>query len=173
MFPFSLSTKRMATMATDNPKEAISSAIKELKDLSARISELPTVVMQVADEGVTIAKEEMQKRNIPTGGELGDSIHAYMSNIDTATLEADAGHATFVEFGTGIVGAKSPHPEAGKRGVGYDRNAHGEKGWVYEKDGRYYHTKGYRSRPFWYATGTKLKSLAKRLIHKKLGIKGK
>ena len=84
MFPFSLSTKRMATMVTDNPKEAISSAIKELKDLSARISELPTVVMQVADEGVTIAKEEMQKRNIPTGGELGDSIHAYMSNIDTA-----------------------------------------------------------------------------------------
>lgn len=160
-------------MATDNPNKAISQAMRELNRLQENISELPNVVLEAAQSGVDIAKQEMQKKGIPTGGELGDSIIAYMSSSDTATLEADAGHATFVEFGTGIVGAKSPHPEARGRGVGYDRNGHGEAGWVYEKDGRYYHTKGYRSRPFWYSTGKKLKSLVKRLINNKLGIKGK
>lgn len=160
-------------MATDNPKQAISKAISELTRLQNNIAELPNVVLEAAENGVDIAKEEMQKKGIPTGGELGDSIHAYMSSSDTATLEADAGHATFVEFGTGIVGANKPHPEADGRGVTYDRNGHGEAGWTYQKDGNYYHTKGYRSRPFWYSTGKKLKSLVKKLINKKLGIKGK
>lgn len=40
-------------------------------------------------------------------------------------------YAWFVEFGTGIVGAGSPHPEAGTAGWSYDTHGHGEDGWFY------------------------------------------
>lgn len=43
----------------------------------------------------------------------------------------------YLEFGTGIVGAKKPHPEASKIGWGYDINSHGEKGWTFRRKAEY------------------------------------
>lgn len=39
----------------------------------------------------------------------------------------------YLEFGTGIVGAKKPHPEASKIGWSYDINKHGDKGWTFRR----------------------------------------
>ncbi len=51
---------------------------------------------------------------------------------------------TFAEFGTGVVGKNNPHTVEylEKSGWKYDVNEHGEKGWVYFKDGQYHWTKG-------------------------------
>ena len=70
-------------------------------------------------------------------------------------------YATFVEFGTGIVGKENPHPKP--MGWRYDTNSHGEKGWFYPTtpddpnpwkhtyNGQLYGwTKGQASRPFMY-----------------------
>ena len=43
----------------------------------------------------------------------------------------------YLEFGTGIVGAKNPHDEATKIGWDYDMNDHGEKGWTFRRGIRY------------------------------------
>lgn len=72
----------------------------------------------------------------------------------------------FVEFGTGIIGASNPHPEAGLNSWNYDSNNHGEDGWWYpseygKKGKRKYQTKsgdwlawtqGMEARPFIYDT---------------------
>lgn len=43
----------------------------------------------------------------------------------------------YLEFGTGIVGAKNPHDEATKIGWEYDMNDHGEKGWTFRRKAEY------------------------------------
>lgn len=145
-------------MAVDNHKQAITQAVAYLTSLTNNIHGIGAGLLEIAENGVLIAKSEMGKLGIPTDGELGDSITAYMVDATTARLEADGGHAIYVEFGSGIVGLNSPHQEAAQRGVTYDRNGHGESGWTYNKDGEFFHTKGYKSRPFWYATGIRLKA---------------
>ena len=39
----------------------------------------------------------------------------------------------YLEFGTGIIGANKPHPEASKIGWKYDVNNHGEIGWTFRR----------------------------------------
>lgn len=69
----------------------------------------------------------------------------------------------FVEFGTGIIGAGSPHPEAGAAGWSYDTHGHGNDGWFYPNGKSMKHkyrftasgqylpwTKGEPAKPFMY-----------------------
>ena len=46
-------------------------------------------------------------------------------------LFQSAPHAPFVEFGTGLVGSQSPHPDSSEYGWAYDTNSHGADGWYY------------------------------------------
>jgi hypothetical protein len=65
-------------------------------------------------------------------------------------------YGKYVEFGTGVIGEKHPHPEYND----YDRNEYGEKGWVYKgKDGKFHHTLGQPSKAFMYKTFIYLKNL--------------
>ena len=51
--------------------------------------------------------------------------------------------ATYAEFGTGMIGSSTPHPN-NSMGWEYDLNAHGSKGWRFIGiGGRLVHTKGY------------------------------
>ena len=72
-------------------------------------------------------------------------------------------YAVFVEFGTGVVGERNPHPKAGEQGWVYDTKGHGESGWWYPSDasdpnptlklgenGWIAFTRGQASRPFMY-----------------------
>ena len=57
---------------------------------------------------------------------------------------------TYREFGTGIVGSQTPHPDL-MSGWVYDVNEHGEKGWIYPKgDGTFGWTKGLPSEKKFY-----------------------
>ena len=90
------------------------------------------------------------------------------------------GYATFVEYGTGIVGADSPHPQPSRNGWVYDINEHGEEGWWYpsresdpnptkylSKSGQWMAwTKGMPSRPFMYMTWRWTSSRATQIISK-------
>ena len=105
-----------------DPQKAVSRAMSGLESLVQNIGNLGDTMLEIADEGVDIVKSEMERYNIPTTGDLGNSIKATKVDTMTAQLEADGGHATFVEYGTGIVGANSPQPEAAEGGVAYDRN---------------------------------------------------
>ena len=151
-----------------NPQEAVSKAMGGLESLAKNIGDLGGTMLEIAQDGVGIVKSEMERYNIPTGGDLGNSIKATQVDAMTAQLEADGGHATFVEYGTGIVGANSPHAEAAEDGVEYDRNNHGESGWNYPKDGRFYHTKGQPSRPFMLSARSKIAKRGKTLVITKL-----
>ena len=157
---------------SDNPFNAIGNALQQLDDLRSNIANVGSTMLEIANEGVGIVKEQMSKYGIPTNGDLGDSVTATQVDNLSARLEADGGHATFVEFGTGIVGKNSPHSEADERGVTYDRNAHGEQGWVYYKNGRFYRTKGQPSRPFMYSAGKIIVKRGTKLVLSKLKAKG-
>ncbi len=81
-------------------------------------------------------------------GELRESIMLETGGTDIR-LVASAPHAEYVEYGTGIEGANSPHPKP--EGWQYDINDHGEAGWIYKgKDGKRHWTAGTESRPFMY-----------------------
>lgn len=56
----------------------------------------------------------------------------------------------YAEFGTGVVGLETPHPDASADGWIYDINGHGDDGWVYFSDGNYYHTLGQQGKLFMY-----------------------
>lgn len=87
-------------------------------------------------------------------------------------------YASFIEYGTGVVGQNSPHPNASKVGWIYDVNGHGYSGWWYPTteealskypnsprriiDGQLYgFTRGQESKPFVYKTWL----YATRIIH--------
>lgn len=99
-------------------------------------------------------------------GELRDSItHKVELNgkKTVGTITAGTDHALFVEFGTGVVGAGSPHPDIFS-GWEYDVNGHGSKGWYYPKGDRVFHTKGQKSNPFMYETAKYLSENAERIL---------
>ena len=135
------------------------------------------LVEELAKEGVALAKDNLRSQhftNYPS--ELEQSVQ-YVVNRNQkparATISADAGFAAYVEYGTGIVGKNSPSPSASIKGIVYDRNNHGDGGWVYFKNGKFRWTKGQTSKPFMYETAQQLTelipSVAERLLKKRFG----
>lgn len=66
---------------------------------------------------------------------------------------------TYAEFGTGVVGSRSPHiaDYLKKSGWKYDVNQHGEAGWKYYKNGRWYWTKGMEAEKKFYFASERMK----------------
>lgn len=122
----------------------------------------------LAEKGVTIAQMELADFDAIFTGELIDSIHArygesgkgycifYVATSDEA--------AFYVEFGTGIVGQRSPYPGKLPDGVSWQyasgktihQLADGRYGWFYPLDGKWYFTEGMPSRPYMLNTHIKL-----------------
>ena len=117
---------------------------------------------RLAEEGVAIAQLKILGFDAVISGELLNSMSLepgdIVSNGSSYFIYTDCEWAKFVEFGTGIVGSESPHPDA--QGWKYDVNEHGEKGWFYFKDGEWHWTKGMPSRPFMYETAQELKDMS-------------
>lgn len=115
---------------------------------------------RLAERGVEIAKMNITDYDAIYTGELLASINAEQGAVikDGAKwiIYTNCPWAKFVEFGTGIVGANSPHPDTSIVGWKYDVNEHGEKGWFYFRDGEWHWTKGLPSRPFMYETALQL-----------------
>ena len=97
----------------------------------------------------------------------------YDPKNDVGHIRVGAKYALFVEYGTGVRGAASPHPEPIPGWV-YDINHHGEAGWWYPttesdpnptkkqlEDGQWIaHTKGQAANAFVFRTKEFMKSHA-------------
>lgn len=139
---------------------SIDSAIKYVADLRKKVKDAATLLVhELTEQGVSIAQLSVVDMNAIDSGELMNSIDSrYMGNV--GFVETGAGHAAFVEFGSGIVGANNPHPEVAIAGWRYDVNEHGELGWWYPRgDGTFGWTKGMPSRPYMYQTAQMLRQL--------------
>lgn len=119
---------------------------------------------KLAEEGVAVAQMKIVTKDAIYTGELLESLNIMPGDIiyDGASFSVytNCPYAAYVEFGTGVVGEDSPHPNTSIAGWKYDINDHGEAGWVYFKDGRRYWTKGMPSRPFMYETAQYLRDMS-------------
>lgn len=146
-------------------------AVRELAEYQAALyARAQELVRQLAEQGAAIALVEAG--SIRMTGALQSGIHSEYGG-DTGFVKCTCGYAAFVEFGTGVVGSRNPHPEPAILGWSYDVNGHGDLGWWYPSgegdtnptryqlaDGSFIAwTKGMPSRPFMYNTAQKLRPL--------------
>lgn len=158
------------TYKTDLSRSGIDNLIKQLKDYKDNV--LPDKIRQIserlANEGVLVAKVQIQKYNAIFTSELINSITSKPS-AQTKTrsvfyVVADSEHAVFVEFGTGQIGAEAPYPYPMPPGFDWEYNvgqtifevSPGQYGWFYQRDGQTYFTQGMPARPFMYETAMDL-----------------
>ena len=133
-------------------------AAQEVKKYAMELDEkVEALIRKLAERGAMVAKVQLAALDAVYTGELLSSIEGVYSEKDNVGIvRAGAPYAIFVEYGTGVIGAGSPHPKPD--GWQYDANGHGDEGWVYlnERDGKYHWTRGYQSRPFMYNTAREL-----------------
>jgi hypothetical protein len=147
-----------------NPKD-IDRAIREVKAFKQEfIQNCERLVEALTGYGVEVAKVQIKQLDAVYSGELMNSIEGYYSpTYNVGIIKAGAYYAAYVEFGTGVVGKSSPHPDP--QGWQYDVNQHGDEGWVYYDDdhGVFRWTKGFKSRPFMYNTARQLEKECARI----------
>lgn len=141
-------------------EDSINAALKELKSYHKKVKQAAAkLVKMLTEQGVEIAQLNVSDMKALDSGELYNSIFAKYER-NAGFVVADAAHAAFVEFGTGIVGKDNPHPQIAIAGWHYDVNSHGELGWWYiGRDGQYHWTKGMPSRPYMYQTAQLLRQM--------------
>lgn len=126
-------------------------------ELRKKMNEL---LRRLMEEGVDIAKTKVAAMDAVFTGQLLDSIEGYYSpSKRVALIRAGIWYAAFVEYGTGVVGSRNPHPEPD--GWAYDVNGHGDAGWWYlnDNDSKLHWTAGQPSRPFMYETARRLEEI--------------
>ena len=133
-------------------------AAQEVKKYAMELDEkVEALIRKLAERGAMVAKVQLAALDAVYTGELLSGIEGIYNEKDhVGIVRAGAPYAIFVEYGTGVIGAGSPHPKPD--GWQYDANGHGDEGWVYlnERDGKYHWTRGYQSRPFMYNTAREL-----------------
>ena len=138
--------------------DSIENAAQEIRKYALELDrKMEALVRKLAERGEKVAKIQVASLDaVYTGGLLGSIEGMYSEKDRVGIVKAGVSYAIFVEYGTGVVGAGSPHPKPD--GWQYDVNGHGDKGWVYlnERDGKYHWTRGYQSRPFLYNTAREL-----------------
>lgn len=148
----------MRKITLDLSTRDINRAIRDLKRYKRELNKKVSLLIEtLTDYGVDVAKAQIRELGAWYTGELESSITGYFSpTVGAGVIKAGSPYAVFVEFGTGIVGQTSPHPDP--KDWQYDINKHGEDGWIYfnERDGRWHWTKGVESRPFMYNTAREL-----------------
>ena len=148
----------MRKITLDLSTRDINRAIRDLKRYKRELNKKVSLLIKtLTDYGVDVAKAQIRELGAWYTGELESSITGYFSpTVGVGVIKAGSPYAVFVEFGTGIVGQTSPHPDP--KDWQYDINKHGEDGWIYfnERDSRWHWTKGFESRPFMYNTAREL-----------------
>lgn len=113
-----------------------------LEDYRRLKNKLPQALLNATERLVNEAVEEISS----------DDAHYSIEKLPTTNSSGkiEGGYRTtnpidlFKEFGTGYIGSQNPStsPFLKEAGWEYDASNHGEKGWVYPKDGKFYHTYG-------------------------------
>ena len=163
---------------------SVQRAIRELKAYQKWTQEkCDELALELAKRGTFLIRMKIAQYDaIDTGAMI--SAVSYPERLGPGryliTLRVDNGqgdnYALFVEYGTGVAGAISSHPEAGKEGWQY---AVGEKifttkdgrvGWIYPtKDGSFRFTEGQPARPFWHEAAEELPQYIKEAAKKVFG----
>jgi len=102
---------------------------REIKKYEAFMA---TGVNKIA-ERLAIIAEEVMLSLIPQG-EIDGNISGIVTRepiVDGQRISYEGEDVAYIEFGTGIVGAESPHPKSSEFEWHYDINQHGWKGWYY------------------------------------------
>lgn len=137
-------------------------AARKVREYAADINlKQHKLVKQLTDSGAEIARTEVIRLGAAYTNELHDSIEGYYNpQNNVGIIYAGAWYAVYVEFGTGIVGKRSPHPN--HTGWDYDSKNHGDSGWWYfnHRDNQWHWTAGYKSRPFMYNTLVELERIS-------------
>lgn len=150
---------------TFSPLDArsIDKAIKELNKYTNRLMTLSSdLIRELTDRGIEVTKRNIVTLGAVRTGELLDSVNGIFNEQErVGIIRTDAYHALYVEYGTGVTGARSPHPEP----WAYDVNQHGDTGWWYldGHDGQYHWTKGMPSRPFFWNMRNEIMEIAPQL----------
>lgn len=135
-------------------------AIRKVEAYRDRVKSAETEILSaLVEKGVEIAKDNASYMNIYDTGELVNGIVGEVSD-GKGYIRSTAPHSAYCEFGTGIRGKESQHPNPGIAGWKYDINEHGEEGWWYWKNGEWHWTAGMPSRPFMYNTAEQLRQIA-------------
>lgn len=141
--------------------QGVNQALKELAEYKAQLKKrVAALVATLTDMGVEIAKAQVMSLGAVYTGNLESSIQGYYSpGTGVGIIQAGAWYAAFIEFGTGIMGAGSPHPAP--EGWAYDVNGHGDAGWWYYDsiDDQWHWTQGQAARPFMYNTARELERI--------------
>ncbi|MDD3230629.1 MAG: HK97 gp10 family phage protein [Oscillospiraceae bacterium] len=149
--------------------DSVEKAKQSLKSVSDNCnSGISDVISTLSKEGCEYMKSIVKFST----GELKDSISwTFDKETNTGKISVGAKYAVFVEYGTGIVGELSPHPQPAA-GWTYDSNGHGESGWTYydERANQYFHTKGQPANAFVWKTVQYLKQRAKELAQNELQV---
>lgn len=149
----------------------IDRAIKELAQFKTEFLEkCNRLIETLTDRGVEIARLQVAQLGAEYTGALKNSIEGYYSpSYNVGIIKAGAYYAAYVEFGTGVVGKGSPHPNP--EGWQYDVNEHGDSGWVYYDDdsGQFRWTRGFKSRPFMYNTARELERECEKISREVFG----
>lgn len=153
---------------------SINNAIIKLQNRNAEIdAAIKNGLKECAKRGTEIALENLHSytyKNSPI--ELEQSIKSEKLSDKHSQIIADGGCATYIEYGTGIVGKSDPHSNIILKSVEYNLNKYGEKGWIYsEADIDYRETSRQPSRPFMYNTKNKLIQEVEPIMKKYLEVK--
>lgn len=165
----------MTSIKTDMSVRGLERAIEELLYYKnkVRLSEEQSV-LKLITEGEVLAKENA--KSLINGEGLEEAISQTTSFVsgNSGKIANTSPKATYAEFGTGIVGKSSPHPN--NLGWVYDVNKHGEKGWWFptnnpsliSKTGKngssWGWTKGNESQPFMWETAKQLRAIAPSIV---------
>lgn len=149
--------------------ESLDNALKQLQMYRRRFdNEVERIIKTLTDRGVEIARSKVLEMDAQESGELFNSITAvYNLAENIGIVKVGARHAMYVEFGTGLPGQMSPHPQPD----GWTYNTRGldfDEGWLYidRRTGKLRYTEGMRSRPFMWETARELEDLAHSLVKK-------
>jgi len=150
----------------------IDRAIREVREFKRELTgKLRLFMQRLTEDGTAIAKYQVISLGAYDTGDLAESLEGevmYTDGGNKGIIFTSSPYAAFVEFGTGVMGQGSPHPE---KPWAYDVNEHGEAGWVYydEREERFRWTKGMPSRPFMYNTAIELESRARQIAKEVFG----
>ena len=149
----------------------INRAIREVKAYKRLfLRKCESLVKELAAQGAEIARVQVAQLDAIYTGDLQNSIGDFFNaKTGVGIIRADTRYAIYVEFGTGVVGRQSPHPNP--QGYQYDINNHGDEGWVYYDDTaqKWRWTKGFKSRPFMYNTARELEKECVRIAEEVFG----
>lgn len=164
----------MAKKITINlSQKSIQDAISQIKAYKNDLTyKCQLLAGKLSERGVEIARLQLADLDAIFTTELISSVHAeYKGSVKGGgiwAVVAGTDHAMFVEFGTGIVGKRSPYPGKLPEGVDWQyasgktirQLADGRYGWFYRDDnGEWWFTEGMPSRPFMYYTSIQLRDI--------------